>query len=220
MKKTTDKSQKTFYRLDFPSIAWRSDYWPGLIGFFIGLIPLFFPNLTDIDWYRTYRIPIGIILVLMPAIIPIFLWVWRTLDIASKRICQFPELFENYNLVEQEKQDLQRNFYCLLTGLPEKEGVELVAAEFQKSRYVITIRKMRSEKFQKGDLVAVVDRRDNLVLGNFEIIQIRSGDYIAENRNSINPVWAGDIREKGTISILPNLFAYKIPQGVPDGRDY
>jgi hypothetical protein len=65
----------------------------------------------------------------------------------------------------------------------------------------------------KGDLVSILHKEDSMVMGIFKITEIREDAYYAVAHSSIDPVFGGFIRDRGSITIVPNMVATHIPQG-------
>lgn len=199
-------------RLPWPTIEWRSEYLLGLIPFLLGLVPIFAPNLTDAFVYQSYRIHVGVILLLSPVIIPFLPWLLKCTMIIYKRATTYSRAS---NLVEDiygQLIEIKTNIFDLFQSSPHL-SYEIRGASYYKGNIYISVRHDTGFGLSEGDLISVVDLQDAMILGVFKVIQVRSADCYAMASGFVDPVLSGYIRQQQQADMLPHVVAMRFEGG-------
>jgi hypothetical protein len=214
MKEKQNDSQVSVERLVFPIISWRSEFWLAFIPFAFSLVPLAFPNLPNLDWYKERGTSFAIILFLFPFLIPLTIWVVRSFVVSVKRIHKFSLLFAENEKHKGEVREIRQNVSELLERMSGQKAFDVSSAFIgQKNDFYILMPMVKGVKLQKGNVLVVVDTHDGMAMGFFEIIQIKAHEYLAEGKSGIDPLWLGYVKEQRNVSVLPYFIAVYVPQG-------
>lgn len=69
-----------------------------------------------------------------------------------------------------------------------------------------------------GDNFEIVDRKDNMPMGQFQVTEVRDKVYYAYGISHVDPIWLGYVQERGEIGVMPNIVAIHIPKGGQNGK--
>jgi len=161
--------KSSFSSLDFPKVKWQADFWLAVIPFVIGIIAFVFPNISNSEIYKTYRMPIAVILLLSPLIIPISLWSVRCLFVVFARSKKYPLVLNELTNVASDLQEIKQNIYELVAKISNQKVFEISSAVYQGKLY-LTIPKGRS-KLNQGDMVVVVHTEDAMTMGFLKLFK-------------------------------------------------
>lgn len=195
----------------------RAEYIISFIASIIGIISFSFPQIINSQWYKEYH-TYGILLIL-PVFYYVFKWFIFLIGIIIKRIKYYPQLFDQCNQLNKTNQELNQGIVELQKNFPNRIMLDLIRASVIENKLYLSIGKNDKATLAEEDTITVIDIKDSMLMGVFDIIQIRQDDYYALGKeNSVDPLWLGYIRERNSeVSIFPNLIAIYIPKGDQNG---
>jgi predicted DNA-binding antitoxin AbrB/MazE fold protein len=184
---------------------WKySSKWPTYIPSILAIVVFFIPNLK-----LKYRIILAIFL-LLPVLIQTFLLITKTIVIMFKRINYYPNLYNYY----QNDYSKLREIIELLYYVNIKDKIlEIKGAKYQKGDLYIVLKNNSKLNLKEGNKIIVIDKKDLVYLGQFEITEVRNSEYFAVGVRNIDPVWRGYVRQEGETDIMPNTVAIYLSSG-------
>ena len=197
--------------LEWPRLKWQSEMWFALIPFVLGFIVFLFPNLSGDEKYIQLRFIIGIPLLFSPLLVPLTIWGIRILNNAMLRIDEYPRIFALLVKVRSELRQLNQNFMDLVQSTSNQHRFEILKASVYEKQYFIVVKKTANPLLKTDDTLIVVDVADKKRMGNFQVTEERENEYYAQNIGNIDPVWSGYIRQRGEVTVNPNLTALYLP---------
>lgn len=90
---------------------------------------------------------------------------------------------------------------------------ELTKARYDRGKLYIVLKFKEGPKLSEGDILVVVDMVDGFVMGRFTVTEERGDGYYAVSEPSVDPVWLGDIRQAGEVTVLPSMYAFLVRRG-------
>lgn len=199
-------------RLPRPRIVWRAAFLLGLIPFLMGLVPIFAPNLSDARIYLRYRYVIGIILLSSPFLIPIIYWLGKSAVVLFRRGMFYVSATDSIEDLSNQLAEIKSNIFDLLQA-SSYQIFEINVASFVKGSIYLSISNQDGPVLSIGDKLSVVDLDDAMMLGVFEVMQIRTSDYYARASGFVDPLFSGYIRQQQQTEMLPNIVAMRIIPG-------
>jgi hypothetical protein len=197
---------------EWPRIIWRSEMWLTIIPFILGFIIFFFPQLSETTVPTQIRLIIGIPLLLAPLLIPFLFWMVRITWVITKRVDLYPQTHSVAKQALFDVEQIRRSYFELTKQFAEDKQFELIKVGYFNSKLVIAVKKRKNPKINQGDILAVVDKEDNLLMGIFEVTELRSEEIYAKGINNIDPLWLGYVIQKGEVNMTPNLAAVLLNQ--------
>lgn len=203
--------------LDWPRFQWKYVVLLTPISFVLALIALFVPEVST--WipslYSRVLLIVGICICLM--IISALPWFIQTTYITFARVSRYSPLFQYAMSVRQALEDLRESLFDILRATPGVRPFEISKAIADRDTFHIVVNKQKGKYLKLGDMLAVVHAEDGLVMGIFEVTELRSKEYYAVASKNIDAVWLGHVKQQSTVTVFPNMFALYIPQGDVNG---
>lgn len=188
---------------------WKYSFkWLTIIPFVLALFVFLIPNFE-----QKYRFIIVIFLLMLPILIQTFLWITKIIEIIFKRTKYFQNLYNYYQNVSSELGELKELFFYRLINSIEDKIHEIKAAKFQRGNLYIVLKNNSKLNLKEGNKIAVIDKKDLVYLGQFEITEVRNNEYFAIGVKNIDSVWQGYVRQEGETTIMPNIAAIYLPSG-------
>jgi hypothetical protein len=184
---------------------WESAWWFTFIGAICGLVLLVFPSLIDAPLWIRLIVVIG--MVLLPLVISSVRYLFQISSVILSRVHNYSNL---YTMFEQSS----RVILSLMKQLIAIRGFEIDRVSNYNHDLYITFKKKKGITLQQGDLVSVIDTREGIIMGSFQITEIRENEYRAKNSGYIDPVWRGYIYQAGKAESVPppDTIAIHLPQ--------
>lgn len=187
---------------------WKYSFkWFTFIPYILGFFAFFVPDLEN-----KYRIIIGIFLLLLPVLTQTFLWIGKIIVTICKRTNYYPNLYNYYQNVISEFEELKELFYCKFINIIKDNILEIKGAKYQRGKLYIALQNNSKLNLKKSNKIVVFDKKDWIFLGQFEITEVRKSEYIALGIK-VDPVWQGYVRQKGETTIMPNITAIYLHSG-------
>lgn len=98
----------------------------------------------------------------------------------------------------------------LLADRPESDAFELLRASYESNVLYIEVQKRRGRKLLIGSILIVMHKEDKKLMGHFRVIEERSKSYYAQGVSAIDNLWAGQVKEKGELSMFPRMTAIHV----------
>jgi len=178
-----------------------------IVVFFIPNAVFFIPNLK-----LKYRI-ILIIFLFAPLLIQTFLWITKTIVIIFKRINYYPNLYNYHQNDSLKLREIIELFSYFVYVYIKDKILEIKGAKYQRGNLYIVLKNNSKLNLKKGNKIFVIDKKDLVYLGQFEITEVRNSEYFAVGVANIDPVWHGYVRQEGETNIMPNVAAIYLPSG-------
>jgi virulence-associated protein VapD len=163
------------------------------------------PNLSRI---------VGILLVIIPFVAPLLFWACARGQVVIRRARFYPHLYQRVQQALADQENLGRAYYDLISQIRERNSFELSQATWQQGKLYIGLRKSRNKKqtLDVGDVLHVVDRGDEKVMGRFCVTESHETEYYAVS-TEVDRLWLGYVRQIGTVTMFPNMEAIHVAQG-------
>jgi hypothetical protein len=188
-------------KLAWPRWNWReSSWWLTTAGAAGGFAVLLIPSLTTAD-LRTRIIAATVAVVALPLILLVIIHLIRTASVAVRRAAAFPELTETVQTTSEQLVRARSAVTALAADRPELPRFEIYRVLNHGSTVTIAVTKSR-RKLDVGDILVVVDTTDGVVLGDFQVSEIRS-DVYRTTALTIDPLWAGSVIQSHQPETLP-----------------
>ena len=130
----------------------------------------------------------------------------------------FQNLYNYYQNVSSELEELKELFFHRFINSVEDKIHEIKAAKFQRGKLYIVLKNNSKLNLKEGNKIEVIDKRDLVYLGQFEITEVRNNEYFAIGVKNIDSVWKGYVRQEGETTIMPNIAAIYLPSGEYNGK--
>ncbi|MHB8967094.1 MAG: hypothetical protein ACYC57_02385 [Thermoleophilia bacterium] len=203
------------HELSWPKIKWRLSIIVTVIALLVSAFSFVIPNTeTGIQLWRIIVIGLSLSLILF---IPLFVWGFQATIIALRRIRNYNEL----PICMKEKKEMEiakdaeinklKKIIYELINIHAYSEFEIIRASYSErnSNYFIELNMSTYDKLKIDDQLLIVDKEDGMVLGKFSISEVRTSTYYAVSMH-IDPLWAGELIEKGEISMFPNMKAISV----------
>jgi hypothetical protein len=112
----------------------------------------------------------------------------------------------------QEIDDLRKRYFDLANSIADERQFEIIRVANLNGKMFIVIQKRKTPVINQGDSMAVVHKEDGLLMGIFQVTEIKSKEIYAQGISDIDAVWDGYVRQYGEVHTLPSLVAIYIPQ--------
>jgi hypothetical protein len=202
-----------FPTLDLPKIKWDSMMWLTVIPFLLSFLPFVFPKLlTDLSLTKLKFI-IVIPLFLAPLLVPLTCWILKTIIVINRRARIYPSLYLHSQNTSLEIEQLRKSYYDFTNTINKEKEFEIIKVGHEKNKLLIVVRKRKSPKIAKNDLLNVLHKKDGLLMGIFQVVEIKSKEFYAIGIRNIDPVWLGFVLQEGEVNINPYLAAVLFNKG-------
>jgi len=198
--------------LKWPKLQWQPMMWLSLIPFALSFVVFFVPILAE-ERLKSQRILIGVVLLLMPVIVPICTWLWRASRITYQRTINYSLLHDRALWYSEELFHARKDIFAILQSSLGGRLFEITRARYEQGLLYIALNKNKSTKLIEGNIVMVVHKFDGMSMGQFEVTEVRTNEYYAVGVRSIDPLWLTRMEQQGEISLIPNMAAIYLPRG-------
>jgi hypothetical protein len=197
--------------LQWPQVRWRAEFWLAVVPFLIGAILLIFPGITQ---KSSISRAVGIVCLLAPIVVPLLFWTYAAGRVVIRRVRFYPHLYQRVQQALADRENLGRAFYDLISQIRERNSFELCQATYQQGKLYIGLRKSRNKKLTLdiGDVLHVVHKRDEKVMGRFLVTESLETEYYAVS-TEVDRLWLGYVQQTGTVTMFPNMEAIHFAQG-------
>ena len=188
---------------------WKYSFkWLTIISFVLALFVFLIP-----EFERKYRFIVVIFLLMLTILIQTFLWVTKIIVIIFKRTKYFQDLYNYSQNVSSELGELKELYFDRLINSIEDKIHEIKGATIQRGKLYIVLKNNSKLNLKEGNKIAVIDKKDLVYLGQFEITEIRNNEYFAIGVKNIDSLWKGYVKQEGETTIMPNIAAIYLPSG-------
>ena len=198
--------------LEWPKIKWQAEVWWTIFPSLLGIILFFFPQLTANSTLAQYRLIIGVPLALAPLIVPFVLWLLMVCKVVIERANYYSSLQLKADQAIDDVEHLRKSYFDLAKQIADERQFEIISVANVDGKMFILIQKRKTPKVHQGDSMIVVHKEDGLLMGIFQVIEVRSKEIYAQGISNLDAVWSGYVRQQGEIRMTPNLAAIYIPQ--------
>lgn len=223
-----------------PEYKWPKPHWKAYLVAFItfallggftilGALPAILDDAGS-QWLRKNGVTLVLIYLPLAALALALPWLVSVLRIAYKRITSYPNLYtqtqariaefdRQAGITEAQMQAARKEISALVLQVVGASTFEISGQRFDAGKLYISLRKRRGRgyKLSVGDILRVRHTEDDMFMGTFEVTQVRNTDYIALGISNVDALWAGRVRERGEITLVPNMEAIYIPKGEANG---
>ncbi|HEY0545160.1 MAG TPA: hypothetical protein VGC91_07170 [Pyrinomonadaceae bacterium] len=206
-------------KADWPRWTWReSSWWLTAIGAVIALLLILYPLL--ISYPLWLRMLVGFASLLSPILILALIFSLKVATVALDRIHGYKQLYELSEQRTKEVAQAQETILYFLRELLGGRSFEIEKVQYYKDRLTLILKKKRGVTLEAGNEIRVIDTLEGVVMGIFEISEVRSKHYIARSQGSVNAVWLGYIHESGNAesSAPPDTAAIFFPKDVSNNE--
>jgi hypothetical protein len=154
---------------------------------------------------KTIRDVIMGLLFSAPLVAPLSVWIFKNIRVVSRRSKEYPSLHDSAVELQRTNRDIRANSLDLLVHLSGHELSELSLAFFADSSLYIAFPRTHLLLLNVGETVAVVHTKDALLMGVFEVTEVRNNEYYAVARPGVDLLFASLVREKERVDTFPNL---------------
>jgi len=201
----------------WPKLHWRVTPYFTVASVLIAIILFAFPGLSE-GRFDQYRIFIAVLIILFPFVfitgIP---WLYRAVLTIAQRVIYYVEVRRVYLKTEKDYTEIQKTMVEYLVNQIECNEFEITLTGSKDGKIYILLLRKSEVNIKIGDIVEVIDKRDYMTMGQFEITEIRSEVYYAEGVSHVDKVWFGYVKERGETKFSPDMTALYIPRGGNDG---
>jgi len=207
------KKEKTIQESSrWPRWKYPLKWYTVIVPLFLAPIAFIFP---DLELKRRYII--AALLIFSPIIIQTFLWLHKIILTIYKRTINYPNLYDIYKEISSNFDELKNLFFNEMINSRTKVS-EIIGAKYQRSELYIILKNNSELNLIEGNKVVVIDKKDSVYLGKFEITEVRDNEYFAVGVNNIDLVWLGYVRQEGETTMMPNIIAISLHSGEWDEK--
>lgn len=196
--------------LGWPKFWWRVAMWVAIVSLVLSLILFIFPNLSEGMSIRERLLLAGLILAGPFVVISAIPWLFKAAVVVVRRVQHCPTLF---NLAEAKERDLTEArdiVKALVRAGIGISGFGIRKAAFFKGRLTISLRGDAGSELAVGDKIRVIDSRDGILMGVFEVTAITQDGCYAVDVSDLDPLWLGHVRGLGETEVTPDLVAIHV----------
>ena len=102
---------------------------------------------------------------------------------------------------------LKQTVLGLYQEIEQRRIFQVIKVQFFKESLFLTLKKNEGVDLVKGDEIRILDKSDGEILGIFEITEIRSTEYLAQNSKHVSPIWMGYVHQQVESTAPPNSLA-------------
>lgn len=195
--------------LNWPRWRWLSAQWLGISGLIISSIAFF---VQGPDQPLRIRIFITVaVLVLVTLLLPALVWLWGVATVTYKRVRSYPLLLQHAQRdatkLARAEEALNQAEKWIFSLVAIGRKFELAKARYDREKLYIVLKVREDLELFKGDILAVIHTDDQRRMGWFTVTEERGDGYYAVGTDSVDPLWMGDMRERGEVTVLPYMFA-------------
>jgi hypothetical protein len=202
-----------------PNLKWPQWQWGwgnnvlSIISSLLGLAVFIFPSLSESGFPLKFRLLIGIPLLLMPIIIPILIWLSKTSRVVYLRCIYYSPLRQRAQQHADELMDTRKALFSIVKHDIESLEFEIMRAKYDHGKLYIALKRRKSLRLTKGDTLIAIHKDDGLAMGQFEITEERTGEYLAIGVKGIDRLWLSYMKNQGETALLPYMAAIYRPLG-------
>ena len=179
----------------------------------IPFVILFFDNFIHvfpIEINDDLRNRIQISLFFLPVLFPILGWIFEHLKVIHGKLTFYNNLHSLYVNKKTELFAIKKTFFDFLIKYNKKNMFEIKSADFQEGGFIFSLYTNDSINPSLGNSLYIMDLKDDFFLGIAEVIDIQRTCIYLQGK-TIDPLFAGHIREEKHLTSLPNLRALYVP---------
>lgn len=180
--------------LEWPHWTWRdSSWWIGCLSLLFAFVLLRWPNQQGFtsNSYITFVVFLTICFAIALFLVIHF---YKIMICFARRGYSYGHLYSSYI---QRINELKNAQMMILSYIIDSRGFHVHKNILFKGEISILIKKKRGSKLEKDTFVSVIDSRDGMPMGIFQVTETRSDDYVAKNVNYIDPNWSGYLHNMG-----------------------
>lgn len=201
----------TAQELEWPKFRWRISSWVVVISLLISLISSV-PNLLKDMSIRDYLLLVGLIFLALLVAISTIPWISRTVVIMVRRVQYYPRLLAHTGTLEHDLTEAKKIVADVVQSRIEISRFPIVRAAFNKDKLYITLHCDVESNLSTGEKIRVIDSRDGMPMGIFEVTGRAKGGYYAMGID-VDPVWLGQVRSLTETEVTPGLLAIRLSKG-------
>ena len=131
---------------------------------------------------------------------------------ATQRAKYYSSLHSKALQAIQYIEHLRKSYFDLVKQIADERQFEIIRVANVNGKMFIVIQKRKTPKIYQGDSMVVVHKEDGLLMGIFQVTEIRLKEIYAQGISDLDAVWSGYVRQRGEVHMTPNLAAIYIPQ--------
>lgn len=213
MNEIDDLQQK---KIDLPIWEWpKSGWWLTAASLALGILAVFLKGFTDIKFL--YQIALAIAIVaLSPIAIKLVIHLGRLLATLIRRLIIFGQLLEELRQTTDNLIRTQETISFFRNNLLQTNFVEILRLQYFKQKLYLVVYRNQEKELEEGNKLVVLDTNDGLIMGYFNVTEVRRDEYIAEVNGSVDPLWMGYLRQTGEseMRVPANLVAILLPKEI------
>jgi len=212
--RTKQITQKEFTEpLEWPRVDWRSYDWWTITSVVLGVIVFIFPDLPAAIAPKINKLYIGIPLISIPISFPILIWLFKIINNIRRRTINYPKLYKKTFEALYDNVQLRKSLSDFVNQQFSREReFEILRVTHEQGKIIIVLQKRDTPKIYRDDQFVVIHTEDDLLMGIFTVISVRTNEIYALGIKNVDPVWAGFILQKGEIFSTPFLSAINLPK--------
>jgi hypothetical protein len=195
---------------EWPRLRWRPLALYSLVGTVLGALLFFFPELAT-QSMRDRRLVLGAVLVASPLVVPALVWLGESLLVVIRRVRVYPLLHRRASLDADELDQARSSIFSLLKVITGARAYEVTKAGLQGGQLYIAISTQGEHDLVIGRDLIAVHMAEERPVGLFRITEIRSAECLAVAVHSVDKQLLSDVRQRGELTLLPNIAAISIP---------
>lgn len=203
--------------LNWPNFRWRVGIWLTIASTVLTFILFVFPELSQGKFDRE-RISLAVAVALLPfVIVSAFPWLFKAGRIVGARAKLYPRLICIWKAQNRDLTEVRGAIAEFVQRSIEARTFDIDRACFTKGRLYVLVARKSGHEMVVGDTFEVVDREDNMSMGQFKVTEVRGNVYYAYGISHVDPNWLGYVQERGEVGVVPNIVAIQIAQGGQNG---
>lgn len=219
-KETSHKADrgKLSPELNWPKFQWNVTKWLTIASFLIGALLLIFPGWSE-GKFDEYRILVAVLIIMSPFLLfTAFPWICKVSTVTARRLRCYPKLLETSKGQGRDLKAMNKMIVDFIQNHINSNSFEIVRSAFTNEKLYILLARQSGKEMVVGNIVEVLHKKDNMLMGRFKVTELREKVYYAEGISHVDPLWLGYVRKQGEIQIQPHMIAIHVPNGGQNGK--
>lgn len=213
MSKAASTDKEPLPELNWPEFKWRVGTWLTIASTLLSFAIFIFPSLSQ-NQFDGQRIPVAVLVALLPfLLVSAFPWLLKVGQVAAVRAKLYPRLMGMWRTQGRDLAEIKGAMAEFVQHSVRACIFDVERASYTKGRLYVLVARQTGHEMAVGDDLEVIDREDNVSMGQFQVTEVREKVYYACGISYVDPVWLGYVQERGEIGVMPNIVAIHIPKG-------
>lgn len=185
----------------------------------LGAIPVMLDDAGDL-WLQEHSLTILTVYMGLSFSAVSLFWLVPLTRTIWHRCIEYPKLHSKANSMDKQISqytsqltDAKKELSVLSMHVLKATKFEIMSEVVDKGELYILVRMRKSPKLSEGDILRVRHIQDNMIVGYFQVTQVRSSDYVAKGIKSIDESWMQQVTLQGSTNVVLNLEALYLPDG-------